>query len=85
MDNFTNDNTARRFRAHVSVLGTTQIHLRNPYIIGWWIAAFPGFGHHLLSKNLRRVCFIYLSSGNKCKSSFKFSHDLFFSSRDRQG
>ena len=60
MDNFTNDNTARRFRAHVSVLGTTQIHLRNPYIIGWWSAAFPGFGHLLLSKYLRGfVLFIW--------------------------
>lgn len=60
MDNFTNDNTARRYRAHVSTLGTTQIHLRNPYIIGWWSAAFPGFGHLLLSKYLRGfVLFIW--------------------------
>jgi len=27
--------------------------LRNPYIIAWWSAAFPGFGHMLLSKYLR--------------------------------
>lgn len=53
MNNYTNDNTARRYKAHVSVLGTTQIHLRNPYIIAWWSAAFPGFGHLLLSKYLR--------------------------------
>ncbi|WP_035720744.1 hypothetical protein [Gracilibacillus boraciitolerans] len=53
MDNYTNDNTARRYKAHVSILGTTQIHLRNPYIIAWWSAAFPGFGHLLLSKYLR--------------------------------
>ncbi|MBO0960930.1 hypothetical protein J1P26_14610 [Neobacillus sp. MM2021_6] len=53
MNNYSNDNTARRYKAHVSVLGTTQIHLRNPYIIGWWSAAFPGFGHLLLSKYLR--------------------------------
>ncbi len=53
MNNYTNDNTARRYRAHVSILGTTQIHLRNPYIIAWWSAAFPGFGHLLLSKYLR--------------------------------
>lgn len=60
MDNFTNDNTARRYRAHVSTLGTTQIHLRNPYIIAWWSAAFPGFGHLLLSKYLRGfVLFIW--------------------------
>ena len=53
MNNYTNDNTARRYKAHVSVVGTTQLHLRNPYIIAWWSAAFPGFGHLLLSKYLR--------------------------------
>ena len=60
MDNFSNDNSARRYRAHVSILGTTQLHLRNPYIIAWWSAAFPGFGHLLLSKYLRGfVLFIW--------------------------
>lgn len=53
MENYTNDNTAKRYIAHVSSLGTTQIHLRNPYIIAWWSAAFPGFGHLLLSKYIR--------------------------------
>ncbi|TCJ02091.1 hypothetical protein [Cytobacillus praedii] len=53
MNNYTNDNTARRYKAHVSIFGTTQLHLRNPYIIAWWSAAFPGFGHMLLSKYLR--------------------------------
>lgn len=53
MNNYTNDNTARRYKAHVSSLGTTQLHLRNPYIIAWWSAAFPGFGHMLLSKYIR--------------------------------
>jgi TM2 domain-containing membrane protein YozV len=53
MNNFTNDNTARRYKAHVSILGTTQLHLRSPYIIAWWSAAFPGFGHLILSKYLR--------------------------------
>ncbi|MGD6873672.1 hypothetical protein ACQCU1_15955 [Sutcliffiella horikoshii] len=60
MENFSNDNTARRYRAHVSILGTTQLHLRNPYIMAWWSAAFPGFGHLLLSKYLRGfVLFIW--------------------------
>lgn len=53
MDNYTNENTTRRYKANVSILGTTQLHLRNPYIIAWWSAAFPGFGHLLLSKYLR--------------------------------
>jgi hypothetical protein len=60
MDNYSNNNTARRYVAHVSILGTTQLHLRNPYIIAWWSAAFPGFGHMLLSKYLRGyVLFIW--------------------------
>lgn len=46
-------NKVRRFKAHVSTLGTTQLHLRNPHVIAWWSAAFPGFGHLLLSKYLR--------------------------------
>lgn len=53
MNNYSNDNTARRYKAHVSIFGTTQLHLRNPYIVAWWSAAFPGFGHLLLSKYLR--------------------------------
>ena len=53
MENYTNENTARRYKAHVSIVGTTQLHLRNPYIVAWWSAAFPGFGHLLLSKYLR--------------------------------
>lgn len=50
MNNYTNDNTARRYKADVSIFGTTHIHLRNPYIVGWWSAAFPGFGHMMLCK-----------------------------------
>ncbi|UCZ55104.1 hypothetical protein LGQ02_10430 [Bacillus shivajii] len=53
MDNFKPTNRQRRFKAHVSAIGTTQLHLRNPYIIAWWSAAFPGFGHLLLSKYIR--------------------------------
>lgn len=53
MKNFNPTNTERRFKAYVSAIGTTQLHFRNPYIIAWWSAAFPGFGHLLLSKYLR--------------------------------
>jgi hypothetical protein len=60
MDNYAPDNSARRYVAHVSVLGTTQLHLRSPSIIAWWSAAYPGFGHLLLSKYLRGfVLFIW--------------------------
>ncbi|WP_216830598.1 hypothetical protein [Alkalihalobacterium elongatum] len=53
MNNYNQTNKERRFKAYVSPVGTTQLHLRNPYIIAWWSAAFPGFGHLLLSKYLR--------------------------------
>jgi TM2 domain-containing membrane protein YozV len=61
LDNFRNlTNQHRRYKAHISVLGTTQLHLHNPYAIAWWSAAFPGFGHLLLSKYLRGfVLFIW--------------------------
>jgi hypothetical protein len=39
--------------AQLSIFGTTQIHLRNPYIIALWSVAFPGYGHLLLSKYIR--------------------------------
>ncbi|CAM4292089.1 hypothetical protein [Paenibacillus tarimensis] len=53
MQNYKNNNTARRYMAHVSQVGTTQFHLRNPYIVAWWSMAFPGFGHLILSKYIR--------------------------------
>jgi hypothetical protein len=45
--------SARRSVAYLSLLGTTQLHLRNPFIIACWSVAFPGMGHLLLSKYLR--------------------------------
>jgi hypothetical protein len=42
----------RRSIAYVSVLGTTQLHLRSPLIVALWSVTFPGFGHLLLCKYL---------------------------------
>lgn len=47
------NNKPRRQIAYVNISGTSQMHLRHPLIIAWWSAAFPGFGHLLLSKYLR--------------------------------
>lgn len=47
------ENVPRRKIANVNLLGTTQLHTRNPYIVAIWSALFPGFGHLLLSKYLR--------------------------------
>ena len=46
--------------ANLSVLGTIQLHLRNPWIIAWWSAAYPGLGHLLLSKYLRGFLLLIL-------------------------
>lgn len=35
----------RRPKAASSSIATNFLHLRNPYVIAWWSAAFPGFGH----------------------------------------
>jgi TM2 domain-containing membrane protein YozV len=48
-----NQPPSRRSIAYVSLLGTTQLHLRNPFIIACWSVIFPGLGHMLLSKYIR--------------------------------
>lgn len=35
----------RRPKAVASSIATNFLHLRNPFTIAWWSAAFPGFGH----------------------------------------
>lgn len=37
--------TPRRPKGAINSLATNFVHLRNPYTITWWSAAFPGFGH----------------------------------------
>ncbi|MBG9451419.1 membrane protein [Cytobacillus firmus] len=39
--------------AYLSIFGTSQIHLRDPYVVAMWSAVFPGYGHLLLNKYLR--------------------------------
>lgn len=58
MDNFRTPFRNKRYLAHVSILGTTQLHKRNPITIACWSMAFPGFGHLLLNKYLRGYALI---------------------------
>ena len=53
MDRPEPNSSVRRYKAYISVFGTTQLHLRNPLVIAGWSVAFPGLGHLLLSKYLR--------------------------------
>ncbi|WP_027085958.1 hypothetical protein [Cohnella panacarvi] len=58
MENFRTAFRNKRYIAHVSLLGTTQLHKRNPITIACWSMAFPGFGHLLLNKYLRGYALI---------------------------
>ena len=53
MDRPALDSPIRRYIAYVSSLGTTQLHLRNPFVIAFWSLLYPGLGHLLLSKYTR--------------------------------
>lgn len=48
MDRPTPNSNVRRYLAYISTLGTTQLHLRNPFVIASWSLAFPGLGHSTL-------------------------------------
>jgi hypothetical protein len=43
----------RRPRAYVNTMGIIQLHLRNPFVVAFWSAMFPGLGHMLLNKFIR--------------------------------
>lgn len=45
----------RRLIATVNPYMTNLFHLRNPFIIAWWSASFPGFGHVLLGKYITGI------------------------------
>jgi len=53
MDRPESQSSVRRYLAYVGLFGTTQLHLRNPFVIAGWSLAFPGLGHLLLSKYIR--------------------------------
>ncbi|MCZ8522265.1 MULTISPECIES: hypothetical protein [Paenibacillus] len=45
----------RRPLALLSTFGVTSLQRQNPYLVLWWSAAFPGFGHLLLQQYIRGV------------------------------
>jgi hypothetical protein len=77
VNNFKGSNHVRRYKAYVSLYGTTQLHLRNPYIIACWSVAFPGFGHLLLSKYIRGALLliweIFINQQTKLNSAMVYS------------
>lgn len=49
----------RRLRAYLGIFDTPILHLRSPYIIAFWSATFPGFGHLLLGKYYRGFILVF--------------------------
>lgn len=47
------NNNYRPRLATLSVYGITHLQRQNPYMVAWWSAAFPGFGHYLLNQYVR--------------------------------
>ncbi len=45
--------TSRSALSRLSTWGTTSLLKRNPYMVAWWSAAFPGFGHYMLNQYWR--------------------------------
>lgn len=43
----------RHSLAKVTMFGVSQLKQQNPYMVAWWSAVFPGFGHYLLCQYLR--------------------------------
>ncbi|MDQ0243027.1 TM2 domain-containing membrane protein YozV [Bacillus fengqiuensis] len=47
------NNCCRHPIARISVFGITHLQWQNPYMVAWWSATFPGFGHFLLNQYIR--------------------------------
>ncbi len=47
------DKNNRTTLATLSVYGITHLHRQNPYMVAWWSATFPGFGHYMLNQYIR--------------------------------
>ncbi|MBN8202105.1 hypothetical protein [Bacillus sp. NTK034] len=47
------DTYLRRPLSRINTFGITHLRYQNPYMVAWWSAVFPGFGHYLLNQYLR--------------------------------
>ena len=73
-----NNSAVRRYIAYISTFGTTQLHLRNPFVIACWSAAFPGLGHLLLSKYLRGYLLFLWEIFVNVNGHINLANSLFF-------
>lgn len=42
----------RYSKGKISVFGINSVYPRTPWVVAWWSAAFPGFGHMFIGKYL---------------------------------
>lgn len=45
-------------KGKISVFGINSVYPRTPWIVAWWSAAFPGFGHMFIGKYLHGLILI---------------------------
>ncbi len=50
----------RRPKGYLSPVTTNSLHPRNPWVVAWWSAALPGFGHLMLGRLLKGYSLILL-------------------------
>jgi len=68
---------ARRVRAYLSTFNTTQIHLRNPWVVAFFAFSFPGFGNLLQHRYAKAFILIswevFINHHAKVNSSILYS------------
>ncbi|MBW7457400.1 hypothetical protein ACFOLF_18845 [Paenibacillus sepulcri] len=52
----------RYVSAYISSYNVNFMHIRNPWVVAWWSAAYPGLGHMMLSKNITAFILILWES-----------------------
>lgn len=58
MNSLDQNSLARYPRAYLSEFGTTQLHLRNPWVTAFWSFAFPGCGNLAQGRLLKGLILI---------------------------
>lgn len=48
----------RYSKGKISVFGINSVYPRTPWVVAWWSAAFPGFGHMFIGKYLHGLILI---------------------------
>ncbi|TYS70957.1 hypothetical protein FZC76_03420 [Sutcliffiella horikoshii] len=71
----------KRYVGIFSPYTTSLIHYRKPLVVAWWGAAFPGFGHFMLSKYL--TAFILITWEVVINTLSHLNEAIFFSMTGR--